>query len=199
MTRVPGREFFTVVENLKAARQVRDEGGYRCGLYASSIRYDGEQLTRMEAAVDGNSAVRRRALLAAPLWSGGLDRGGANGTVPVAGNPGRFEALRDPIPCWSIFTEGHITYDGRLSACCFDHDGRFTMGDLTTTGFAEAWNSAPFQALREAHLPAASAAPSAKAASPISRTSREKRRAVVRDRGCRHGQPVGYSTGRLHN
>lgn len=51
VTRVPGREFRTVVENIKAAQSARDEGGYRCGLYASSIRYDGEQLQRMEQAV----------------------------------------------------------------------------------------------------------------------------------------------------
>ena len=52
----------------------------------------------------------------------------------------------------TIFTEGHVTYDGSLSACCFDHDGRFNMGDLTTTPFLEAWNSAPFQKLRTANL-----------------------------------------------
>jgi hypothetical protein len=151
VTQVPGKEFFTVVENLKSARRVRDEGGYKCGLYASSIRYDGEQLTRMEAAVEEiRPYVDEHYWL--PLYGQAGLTAGANGTVPVAGNPGRLEAMRDPIPCWSIFTEGHITYDGRLSACCFDHDGRFTMGDLTTTRFAEAWNSAPFQELRQAHL-----------------------------------------------
>jgi radical SAM protein with 4Fe4S-binding SPASM domain len=56
------------------------------------------------------------------------------------------------LPCWSIFTEGHVTWDGKLSACCFDHDGRFHMGDLTKQSFMEAWNSATFTALHEAHL-----------------------------------------------
>jgi mRNA-degrading endonuclease toxin of MazEF toxin-antitoxin module len=50
--------------------------------------------------------------------------------MPTAGNQGRVGALRKPLPCWSLFTEGHVTHDGRLSACCFDHDGRFEMGDL---------------------------------------------------------------------
>ena len=45
-----------------------------------------------------------------------------------------------------------MTYDGRLSACCFDHDGRFDMGDLTRQGFMEAWHSERFQALRRANL-----------------------------------------------
>ena len=60
--------------------------------------------------------------------------------------------MRAPIPCWALFTEGHITWDGRLSACCFDHDGRFDMGDLQQISFMDAWRSPNFRALRAAHL-----------------------------------------------
>jgi len=77
---------------------------------------------------------------------------GAKGTRPTAGNQGRVSALRKPLPCWSLFTEGHITFDGRLSACCFDHDGRFNMGDLNQVSFMEAWHSEPFRRLRRANL-----------------------------------------------
>jgi radical SAM protein with 4Fe4S-binding SPASM domain len=56
------------------------------------------------------------------------------------------------LPCWALFTEGHITYDGKLSACCFDHDGRFHMGDLNREGFMQSWNSERFQWLRQANL-----------------------------------------------
>jgi len=87
-----------------------------------------------------------------PLYGQAGLTSGAKGTVPTAGNQGRVGALRKPLPCWSLFTEGHITYDGRLSACCFDHDGRFNMGDLTAETFLEAWHSEPFQRLRRANL-----------------------------------------------
>ena len=70
-------------------------------------------------------------------------------TAKVAG---RLGALRDPLPCWSAFTEGHVTADGKLSACCFDATANWTMGDLTRQPFMEAWNSEAFMALREAHL-----------------------------------------------
>lgn len=151
VTRVKPQDFQRVVENIKAARAVRDEGGFACGLYASSIRYDGEQLVRMEAAVrEILPYVDEHYWL--PLYGQAGLTAGAAGTAPVAGNPGRLAAMRDPIPCWSIFTEGHVTFDGRLSACCFDHDGRFTMGDLKQTSFRDAWNSAPFVELRAAHL-----------------------------------------------
>jgi MoaA/NifB/PqqE/SkfB family radical SAM enzyme len=151
VTQVRASDFYTVVENIKAARRVRDAESFACGLYASSIRYDGEQLVRMEAAVQEILPyVDEHYWL--PLYGQAGLTAGAQGTAPVAGNPGRLDAMREPIPCWSIFTEGHVTYDGRLSACCFDHDGRFSMGDLTRQSFREAWHSASFQGLRAAHL-----------------------------------------------
>jgi MoaA/NifB/PqqE/SkfB family radical SAM enzyme len=151
VTKVKGSDFHRVVDNIRGARQVRDEAGFDCGLYASSIRYDGEQLTRMEAAVQEILPyVDEHYWL--PLYGQAGLTSGANGTRPVAGNPGRLDAMREPIPCWAVFTEGHITYDGRLSACCFDHDGRFNMGDLKSSSFVDAWHSLTFQQLRQAHL-----------------------------------------------
>jgi hypothetical protein len=87
-----------------------------------------------------------------PLYNQAGLTAGARGTRPVAGNVGRIGALRESLPCWALFTEGHITYDGRLSACCFDHDGRFDMGDLRRMSFLDAWQGAPFRRLRKANL-----------------------------------------------
>ena len=147
--------FDTVVANIKAARKVRDEveaeTGHRCGLYASSILYDGEQQQRMAAAVEDIKPYLDEHYWL-PLYSQAGLTGGLRETKPVAGNIGRVGALRKPLPCWALFTEGHITYDGKLSACCFDHDGRFAMGDLTEMSFTDAWHSGGFQALRQANL-----------------------------------------------
>lgn len=155
VTGVRAADFARIEENIRSARVVRDEvearTGHHCGLYASSIRYDDAQLARMEEAVARIlPAVDEHYWL--PLYGQAGLTSGARGTVPTAGNQGRIGALRKPLPCWSLFTEGHITYDGRLSACCFDHDGRFDMGDLNHEGFLEAWQDAPFRELREAHL-----------------------------------------------
>lgn len=155
VTRVKADEYYTVVDNLKFARMVRDhvlvETGHRCGIYASSILYDGDQRDRMkEAVAEILPYVDEHYWL--PLYGQAGLTAGAKGTKPTAGNQGRIGALRKPLPCWSLFTEGHITYDGRLSACCFDHDGRFNMGDLNQMSFMEAWHGAPFQALRQANL-----------------------------------------------
>ena len=155
VTRVKAAEYHTVVGNLKGARRVRDEvlarTGHRCGVYASSILYDGTQRNLMrEAVLDILPYVDEHYWL--PLYGQAGLTAGARGTRPTAGNQGRVGALRKPLPCWSLFTEGHITYDGRLSACCFDHDGRFNMGDLNEISFMEAWHSPKFQALRQANL-----------------------------------------------
>ena len=45
--------------NIRAAWEVRRRGGYRTGLYASSIRYDGEQQQQMEMASQGVTAASK--------------------------------------------------------------------------------------------------------------------------------------------
>jgi len=90
-----------------------------------------------------------------PLYSMGsvaIKREAELGYRPTAGNQGRLGALREPLPCWSAFTEGHVRSDGGLSLCCFDADGRFVVGDLNKQSFMEAWNSPEFQKVRAAHL-----------------------------------------------
>lgn len=158
IARVKGALFDTLINNIRAARTIRDavekETGHRCGLYASYIAYDGVQGERMLAVIDQiKDAVDE--YYALPLYNqadlvGEAEQ--ARGWKPIAGNRGRVAALRDPLPCWAVFTEGHVTWDGKLSACCFDHDGRFHMGDLKAQSFMDAWNSTAYQALRAAHL-----------------------------------------------
>jgi MoaA/NifB/PqqE/SkfB family radical SAM enzyme len=152
---VAGRLFWRALDNIRAAREVRDRGGYRTGLYASSIRYDGAQQQKMEKLLDERVRPYVDQHYWLPLYSMGAFatlREKELGYRPTAGNQGRLDALREPLPCWSAFTEGHVTADGKLSACCFDANANWTMGDLTRMSFMEAWNSEPFVKLRTAHL-----------------------------------------------
>lgn len=150
--------FHKMKANLVAARGARDRAaaktGHRGGLYASYIEYDGAQGERMKECI-AEVAPYVDEIYALPLYNqADLVAAGEKerGWKITAGNRGRLAALRDPLPCWAVFTEGHITWDGKLSACCFDHDGRFHMGDLANQDFVSAWNSTAFQALRAAHL-----------------------------------------------
>ncbi len=147
--------FNKAIFNLKAAQIVRQGVKSKCGIYASSIKYDGEQQKRMEDFLHEHVLGYVDEHYWLPLYSMGslaTKREAELGYRPTAGNQGRLDALREPLPCWSAFTEGHVTADGILSACCFDADSRWGMGDLNKVSFMEAWNSEAFQTLRAAHL-----------------------------------------------
>jgi MoaA/NifB/PqqE/SkfB family radical SAM enzyme len=152
---VKPRWFELALNNIKAAWEARQQGQYNTGLYASSIRYDGEQHKAMEAVLDARVRPYVDEHYWLPLYSMGAfatQREEKLGYRPIAGNQGRLDALREPIPCWSAFTEGHVRADGGLSACCFDASGNWLMGDLNEVSFMEAWNSDKFRTLRRAHL-----------------------------------------------
>lgn len=154
IARVKPALFQSMVEAIKTAHRLREEGGHHCGLYASYIAYDGEQGERMDVLL-AELRPYLDEVYSLPLYSQADLTGGDSadkGWQVRAGNPGRAENMRDPIPCWSVFTEGRVTWNGRLAACCFDHHGAFDMGDLTRVPFLEAWHSPKFQKLREAHL-----------------------------------------------
>jgi hypothetical protein len=74
------------------------------------------------------------------------------GLNPIKGNTGRYDNQVAPIPCWSLFTEGHIMSDGRMTACGFDSTGDWTVGDLNVQSFMSAWHSRRFKLLRQAHI-----------------------------------------------
>ena len=151
---VKAKLFRDSIANLKAARAVRDAGAYRCGIFASSIQYDGAQQDRMMKLVEEiRPFVDEHYWL--PLYSMGsvaTQREEELGYRPIAGNQGRIGALREPLPCWSAFTEGHITHEGKLSACCFDAGDKWVMADLKKVSFMDGWNSDSFVKLRAAHL-----------------------------------------------
>jgi len=143
------------LEAVKDAARIRDEGGYKTGIYASSIKYDGEQQARMESLVNQYVKPYVDEHYWLPLYSMGsvaTEREAELGYRPTAGNQGRLGGLVKPLPCWSAFTEGHVRHDGLVSLCCFDADGRFQVGDLHEDSWMDIWHNDKFTAIREAHL-----------------------------------------------
>lgn len=143
------------LENLKAAYEIRESCGYATKLYASSIRYDGDQQARMEELVSRRVRPYVDEWYELPLYSMGsvaTERERELGYKPTAGNQGRIGGLVRPLPCWSAFTEGHVRSDGIVSLCCFDADGRFQVGNLHKDKWMDIWNNDKFAKIREAHL-----------------------------------------------
>jgi len=152
---VAPKYFHKALRNIQLAWDIRNHHEYPTRLYASSIRYDGEQQAKMEALLAEHVIPFVDQHYWLPLYSMGAvatQREAELGYRPTAGNQGRLGALREPLPCWSAFSEGHVTAEGKLSACCFDADGRFAMADLNEVSFMDGWNAEVFQNLRAAHL-----------------------------------------------
>jgi radical SAM protein with 4Fe4S-binding SPASM domain len=55
-------------------------------------------------------------------------------------------------PCYRLWQTFTVLWDGRVSLCCADFDGRHVLGDLRTSTIAQVWNSAPYRAVRRQHL-----------------------------------------------
>ena len=149
------RYFEVALDNVYEAWQIRNENNYKTKLYASSIRYDGEQLNRMQELLDKRIIPFVDQHYWLPLYSMGslaTSKERELGLQPIAGNPGRYDNPVPPIPCWTLFTEAHIMSDGRMTACCADATGEWVMGDLKNMTFMEAWQSQKFQDLRREHL-----------------------------------------------
>ena len=100
---VAGRLFRRALDNIAAAKAVRDAGSHPTGLYASSIRYDGAQQQKMEALLETRVRPYVDEHYWLPLYSMGAfatQRERELGYRPTAGNQGRLGALREPLPCW---------------------------------------------------------------------------------------------------
>jgi hypothetical protein len=151
IAQVSPRFWRKAIDNLKQARRIRDEGGYACKIYASSIAFSGEQGEKMQAVIDEIAEYCDETYKLPLFGMNGAAK--ANGMSPGPGNPGRLDNMRDPLPCWSVW-QAHIDRHGRLVACCFGDtpDNAHVMADLTKVSFEAGWNSAEFQALRAAHL-----------------------------------------------
>jgi len=55
-------------------------------------------------------------------------------------------------PCYRPWLTFTVLWDGRVSLCCADFDGRNVLGNLNTSTIQEVWNAEPYRNARKAHL-----------------------------------------------
>lgn len=155
MMGVDKRMLDRAIINIKTAHWVKLIGKYKTKLYASSIMYTPEQPKLAEEFLEHNIKPYVDEHYWLPLYTmGGVAKDNEKelGFNPIAGNTGRVDNPVPAIPCWTLFTAGHVLADGRMTACCADGTGYWEVGDLNKISFMEAWNSEEFQKLRQAHL-----------------------------------------------
>jgi|TARA_Y100000310_G_scaffold181396_2_gene181334 MoaA/NifB/PqqE/SkfB family radical SAM enzyme len=152
---VKSKLFYKALDNIREAVYVRNSNHFGCSVYASSIEYDKNHRGKMTDVLKQYVYPYVDDHYWLPLYSMGsfaTAREEELGYRPTAGNMGRIGNLREPLPCWSVFTEGHVRADGGLTACCFDADGTWDMANLNEVRFMQGWNSKLFRDLREIHL-----------------------------------------------
>jgi MoaA/NifB/PqqE/SkfB family radical SAM enzyme len=55
-------------------------------------------------------------------------------------------------PCYRPWLTFTVLWDGRVSLCCADFDGKTILGDLNTHSIAEIWNAERYRDVRRQHL-----------------------------------------------
>lgn len=55
-------------------------------------------------------------------------------------------------PCYRPWLTFTVLWDGRVSLCCADFDGKEILGDLRTSSIDEVWNAESYRRVRREHL-----------------------------------------------
>ena len=55
-------------------------------------------------------------------------------------------------PCYRPWLTFTVLWDGRVSLCCADFDGRNILGDVNTSTIKDIWNAEPYRNARRLHL-----------------------------------------------
>jgi len=55
-------------------------------------------------------------------------------------------------PCYRPWLTFTVLWDGRVSLCCADFDGKIILGDLNTSSIRDIWNGEPYRDARRQHL-----------------------------------------------
>lgn len=59
------------------------------------------------------------------------------------------QAIKDYFPCYNVYSEVVITWQGKVIRCCRDQECLFEMGDLGKETIADVWNNDAFLSIRE--------------------------------------------------
>lgn len=54
--------------------------------------------------------------------------------------------------CWKMWHSCVVTWNGNVVPCCFDKDGHFVLGNLSTNSFSEIWRGEGYQRFRQSLL-----------------------------------------------
>lgn len=128
-------EYETVVGNIRTlARLRRDMGRRRPKLILSFVR--------QSDSADEQNFIRE--------WSQIADKIHITDMHNWAGTLNTRSDVQ--FPCYRLWLTFTVLWDGRVSLCCADFDGRHILGDLRTSTIEEIWNGPAYRAVRRQQL-----------------------------------------------
>ena len=151
---VHGRDdFAAVMENLRFARQYRDEHALPCRILAGCVLTDHTKglLDVYEARI---GPLVDDLLFLKPDNFGGY-------MVRELASIYRDDGVHDPrvyyfedkrSPCPLVFNSANVTSEGYLTLCCSEALNYMVLEDLNRMSLQEAWNSPRMKAIRRRHL-----------------------------------------------
>lgn len=146
----PGHSFETLTRNLALLRDCVQSSGKKCHIHLNA-HVDRQELGERDADIQ---AFKKHWLtVAGSLSISGLSlydrisilRRGEVSASTLA------ELSRTPdadVLCAEPFDRMVIKWDGRVSPCCADYDGRMITGDLTRQSLHEIWNGTELERIR---------------------------------------------------
>lgn len=133
-TRV-GLKYDKVIGNIERLVRLKQEAGKtRPKLILSFVRQDNSE--------DEQAFIEH--------WRGIADKIHVTDLHNWAGTLNQTSDVR--YPCYRPWLTFTALWDGRVSLCCADFDGRTILGDLRTQSIQEIWNSDAYRAVRRQHL-----------------------------------------------
>ncbi len=128
-------EYDTVINNIRTLARLRSEmGKRRPRLILSFVRQ--EQSPEEQAFIDEWSKIADKIHITdLHNWAGTLH--------------GRSDVK---YPCYRLWQTFTVLWDGRVSLCCADFDGRNVLGDLRSSKLIDIWNAPAYRAVRRQHL-----------------------------------------------
>jgi MoaA/NifB/PqqE/SkfB family radical SAM enzyme len=130
-----GLNYDKVVANVERLIQIRDEAGKRRPkLILSFVRQN-------------NSAEEQHFIA---HWRAKADKIHVTDLHNWAGTLNQESDVR--FPCYRPWLTFTVLWDGRVSLCCADFDGREVLGDLRTSTIKDIWNGPAYRKVRRAHL-----------------------------------------------
>jgi radical SAM protein with 4Fe4S-binding SPASM domain len=130
-----GLKYDRVIENIERLLRIRAE----CGRAHPKL---------ILSFVRRNDSQEERAFI--EHWRGKADKIHITDLHNWAGTLSQESDVR--FPCYRQWLTFTVLWDGRVSLCCADFDGRIVLGNLKDSTLQRVWNSAEYRAVRRQHL-----------------------------------------------